>query len=85
MHDPLWNKGTAFDYYERDRMGIRGLIPPAVKSIEQQRLRVEQQLSEIEEPEQKNMHLQSLHNRNETLYFNVLVNNIKEMAPLVCE
>jgi hypothetical protein len=31
LHDPLWNKSMAFDYSERDRLGLRGLIPPAVR------------------------------------------------------
>ena len=32
LHDPLWNKGMAFDYPERDRLNVRGLIPPMVKT-----------------------------------------------------
>lgn len=40
MHDPLWNKGMAFDMNERDRLGLRGLLPPALKSTEEQIARV---------------------------------------------
>ncbi len=36
LHDPLWNKGMAFTHSERDRMGLRGLLPPIVKSQAQQ-------------------------------------------------
>ena len=31
LHDPLWNKSLAFDNSERDRLGLRGLIPPCVR------------------------------------------------------
>ena len=32
LHDPLWNKGMGFPITERDRLGLRGLLPPIVKS-----------------------------------------------------
>ena len=83
LHDPLWNKGTAFSMAERDRLGIRGLLPPVAKSLELQRDRVMQHLDSQENDIKRNMYLQDLHSRNETLYFNVLVNNIEQMAPLV--
>mmetsp|Transcript_85591 Transcript_85591/g.228201 ORF Transcript_85591/g.228201 Transcript_85591/m.228201 type:complete len:600 (+) Transcript_85591:54-1853(+) len=83
LHEPLFNKGTAFNNFERDRLGIRGLLPPAVKTIEEQRARVMRQLETEPDNESKNMYLQDLQSRNETLYFNVLVNNIEKMAPLV--
>ena len=39
LNDPLWNKGTAFSVAERDRLGLKGLLPPVVKTIEEQRVR----------------------------------------------
>ncbi len=83
LHDPLWNKGTAFSMVERDMLGIRGLVPPAVRTIEEQLERVKQHLDNESSPEKKNLYLQDLANRNETLYFRTLVDNIGEMAPLV--
>ena len=83
IHDPLWNKGLAFDMDERDRLGLRGLIPHSINTIEKQSKRVLQQLDSNPDNESKNMYLQELQNRNETLYFNLLVNNIEKFAPLV--
>ena len=36
IQDPLYNKGMAFDYGERDRLGLRGLMPPCVSTLEEQ-------------------------------------------------
>ena len=72
LHDPLWNKGTAFNYVERDRLGLRGLIPPMVKTLDEQKKRVIRHLESMSSPEEKNMYLQDLANRNETLYFRML-------------
>lgn len=83
MHDPLWNKGTAFSQYERDNLGIRGLVPPAVKTLEGQVRRCLQHLEREDNNIAKNFYLQDLHNRNETLYFKLLTDHIEMMAPLV--
>ena len=83
LHDPLWNKGTAFDNEERDRLGLRGLLPPDIRTIEQQMARVMDHLKSESSNEKKNMYLQDLANRNETLYYRTLVENIEKMAPLV--
>ena len=36
LHDPLFNKGLSYEYSERDRLKLRGLIPPIIRTIEQQ-------------------------------------------------
>ena len=84
LHDPLWNKGMAMDYPERDRLNLRGLVPPKVKTLEMQADRVMLHLRSYgDDNVAKNMYLQELHNRNETLYHRVLAANITEIAPLV--
>ena len=83
LHDPLWNKGTAFSELERERLGLTGLLPPVVRTIDQQKERVLDHLKRLRSDEEKNMYLQDLCNRNETLYFSILVEHIEEMAPLV--
>lgn len=83
IHDPIWNKGLSFDYHERDRLGIRGLIPPVVSSIEQQVKRNLESLRKLPSDIERNLHLTHLHNRNETLYHRLLVDHIEEIAPLV--
>jgi hypothetical protein len=75
LHDPLWNKSLAFSYSERDRLGLRGLLPPIVRTIEGQVNRVLTHLRSYPDPISKNLYLQDLHNRNETLYHRLLVDN----------
>mmetsp|Transcript_20217 Transcript_20217/g.48240 ORF Transcript_20217/g.48240 Transcript_20217/m.48240 type:complete len:604 (+) Transcript_20217:77-1888(+) len=83
LHDPLWNKGMAFDYTERDRLNIRGLIPSRVKTMEDQERRAMDHIRSFDDDLRKNMYLQELHNRNETLYHRILVKNIEELSPIV--
>jgi len=83
LNDPLWNKGTAFSISERDRLGVKGLLPPVVKGIKEQRDGFLETLRAKEDPIDKNLLLQSLHNRNETLFHRVLVDEVEEIAPLV--
>ena len=63
LHDPLWNKGMAMDYPERDRLNLRGLLPPRVKDLEMQLARVMAIVREEGDgPEaalRKNLHLQA--------------------------
>jgi malate dehydrogenase (oxaloacetate-decarboxylating)(NADP+) len=85
MHDPLFNKGLAFGLEggERDRLRLRGLIPPRIMTIEEQ---MEQFLCQLrDEPDdiKKNVLLEDLHDTNETLYHRVIVDNIEEVAPLI--
>jgi len=87
IHDPLWNKGLAFGMSERDRLNLRGLLPPRVKTLEEQTARFMRNLRAIgdgsEAAIKKNLALQELHNRNETLYHSVLVGHMSEVAPLI--
>ncbi|KAL3603920.1 hypothetical protein D5086_004779 [Populus alba] len=93
LHDPWFNKGTAFSMTERDRLDIRGLLPPNVMSSEQQIQRFMVDLKRLEVqardgPSDPNALakwriLNRLHDRNETMYFKVLIANIEEYAPIV--
>jgi hypothetical protein len=58
-------------------------VPPAVKTLDAQVTRCLQHMAKEETNIRKNLYLQDLHNRNETLYFKLLTDNIEEMAPLV--
>jgi malate dehydrogenase (oxaloacetate-decarboxylating)(NADP+) len=83
IEDPLWNKALAFDFVERDRLGIRGLLPPVVRTLEEQVALSLDHLRGMSDDVQKNIYLQGLHNRNETLFHRVLLDHIEEIAPLV--
>ena len=83
LHDPLLNKGTSFTEAERDAFGLRGLLPPAICTQEEQVKRVLENLRRLENPLDKFINLNSLHDRNESLFFRVIADNPDEMMPLI--
>ncbi len=83
LQDPTLNKGTAFTEKERDALGLRGLLPPHVLSQDEQVTRVLVNLRKLSDSLEKFVALNSLHDRNEALFFRVLCDNIDEMQPLV--
>lgn len=82
LHDPLWNKSLAFDVHERDRLGLRGLLPSVVRSLEGQVERTIGHIRRLPDNVAKNLYLQELHNRNETLYHRVLLDYVRLPLPL---
>ncbi|KAF0693100.1 Aste57867_15889 [Aphanomyces stellatus] len=83
VHDPLFNKGTGFKDVERDRMGLRGLVPPRRLNMRAQLDKLYSLFQEEPDPLKKNLFLSELQNRNETLFFRLLIDHIEEMAPVV--
>jgi len=83
LRDPLLNKGTAFSDAERDALGLRGLLPPAVITPEQQVARVLDNLRRLPTDLDKFISLNALHDRNETLFFRVVMDHPDEMMPLI--
>ena len=83
LHDPTFNKGTAFTEQERNALGLRGLLPPHVLSQDEQVARTLENLRRHSDPLDKFVALNALHDRNEALFFRVLCDNIDEMQPLV--
>ncbi|XP_042511763.1 NAD-dependent malic enzyme 62 kDa isoform, mitochondrial-like [Macadamia integrifolia] len=87
------NQGTAFTMTERDRLDLRGLLPPNVMNGQQQidRFMVDLKRLEVQARDgpsdphalTKWRILNRLHDRNETMYYKVLIDNIKEYAPIV--
>lgn len=83
LYDPLTNKGTAYTEEERDALGLRGLLPPRIFSLNEQVERVLENLRRKPNALEKYIFLTSLHDRNETLFFRVLIDHLEEMMPLV--
>lgn len=93
LHDPWFNKDTGFPLTERDRLGLRGLLPPRVMTFEQQYARFMNSYHSLEKNTQGHPEnfvalakwriLNRLHDRNETLYYRVLIDNIKSFAPVI--
>src|SRR4029077_16245632 len=83
LRDPLLNKGTAFTEAERDALGLRGLLPAHVLSMDEQVARVVTNLRGLPSDLEKYIALNSLHDRNEALFFRVVCDNIDEIQPLI--
>ena len=83
LHDPLLNKGTAFTATERERLGLRGLLPPRVASQEQQLERVLSNFRRKENPLEKYIYLVSLQERNEALFYRLVMTHLDEMMPII--
>jgi malate dehydrogenase (oxaloacetate-decarboxylating)(NADP+) len=83
LRDPLFNKGTAFSEKERDELGLRGLLPAHMLTMEAQATRVMTHLRALPNDLERYMALNALHDRNEALFFRVVIDNIDEIQPLI--
>jgi len=83
LRDPLLNKGSGFPDSERDTLGIRGLVPPEVVSIDDQVQRVMENYRRKTADLDRYVYLEGLHDRNETLYYRVLLEHIRELTPII--
>ncbi|KAB2641019.1 MAG: NAD-dependent malic enzyme [Verrucomicrobia bacterium] len=83
MNNGLLNKGTAYTDAERDALGLRGLLPARIFPIEQQVKRALGNLRAKNSDLNKYIFLNALQNRNETLYYRVVLDHLEEMMPIV--
>jgi len=83
LASPLLNRGTAFTLAEREALGLTGLLPEAVSTIDRQLARVYGQY--LREPADlaKNLYLADLRDRNEVLFYRLLTEHLAEMLPIV--
>ena len=83
LHDPALNKGTAFTEEERDKLGLRGLLPPGINTMEEQVLRVMGNYNRKTSDLEKYIFLVALQDRNQTLFYRVLTDHLAEMMPII--
>jgi malate dehydrogenase (oxaloacetate-decarboxylating) len=83
LKDPRYNRGTAFTPEERSALGLEGLLPAAVMSLDDQAKREYEQYRSQPSDLAKNDFLAALHDRNEVLYYRLLEDHLKEMLPVV--
>lgn len=83
LHNPVYNRGSAFSEGERARLGLEGLLPPVADTLETQIARVHLQLEQLDNDLQKYLLLSDLQARNETLYYAVLMSDPATFMPLV--
>jgi malate dehydrogenase (oxaloacetate-decarboxylating) len=83
LRDPRYNRGTAFTLEERAVLGLQGLLPPAVLTLEQQCDRAYEQYEAQPSDIARNSFLAALHDRNEVLYYRLLEVHLQEMLPII--
>src|SRR5687767_6609755 len=79
----MYNKSTAFPREEREAFGLVGLLPEAVSTMEQQALRVYGNIARKSDPLERYIGLAALEDRNEHLFYRVLVDHLEEFLPIV--
>jgi malate dehydrogenase (oxaloacetate-decarboxylating) len=83
LEDPLTNKGTAFGEDERSALGLRGLLPTVVETLEQQVLRRYQAYLEQPSDMARHINLRALQDTNEVLFYRLVRDHLEEMLPIL--
>lgn len=83
LRDPALNKGTAFTRAERSLLGLEGLLPPHVSTMDEQVRRVLENVRGRGTDLERYVEMISLLDRNETLFYRVLLDHIEELMPVV--
>src|SRR5918994_5498881 len=83
LSNPMLNRGTAFTHEERRTLGLQGLLPSGVSTLEGQLRRVYAQYQRQPDDLAKNVYLANLRDRNEVLFYRLLTDHLEEMLPIV--
>ena len=83
LAQPMFNKGSAFTVDERIAFGLEGLLPQTVSSMEQQVDRVHGHICRKSDALERYIGLMSLQDRNEHLFYKLLLENLEEFLPIV--
>lgn len=83
LQDPLLSKGTSYSDEERDALGLRGLLPPKILSQEIQLTKLDENYGKLEDDLDKYVYLSSLQDRNETLFYRFIMENLVETMPII--
>ncbi|MGJ3241051.1 MAG: NAD-dependent malic enzyme [Anaerolineae bacterium] len=83
LHDPNLNKGTAFSNRERELLGLEGLLPPHISTMDEQVERVMAGLRAKPNDLEKHIFLIALQERNRTLFYRVVTDYLEEIMPLI--
>lgn len=83
LNDPFLNRGTAFTETERRKYGLIGLLPPRVKTIDEQAAEMYALYQSKGSLIEKRHFLMEIFNHNRTLFFNLMVRHIDEFMPIV--
>ena len=81
--DPAWNKGTVFNEIEREALNLQGLLPPRIFTASQRALHIINNVRGKSTDLEKYLYLAGLQNRNESLFYRVLMENMQELMPII--
>ena len=77
------NKGTAFTDAERAALGLQGLLPPHVETLDEQSVRAYEAYQRKGDDLERHVYLRALQDTNEVLFYRLLLDHIEEMTPIV--
>jgi malate dehydrogenase (oxaloacetate-decarboxylating) len=77
------NKGTAFTEDERSKLGLHGLLPPQVETLDEQIVRAYGAYKRKDDDLERHIYLRALQDTNEVLFYRLLLDHIEEMTPMV--
>lgn len=83
LRNPWLNRGSVFTEEERDRLGLRGLLPPRVSTFADQVSRLKEVIDSEAAPINKYLTLESVHASDEALYFQLVMESVEEYMPLI--
>jgi malic enzyme len=83
LRDPLLNKSTAFPHEERAALGLEGLLPGRVATLEEQLVRVGENYDRVGDDLDRYVYLRALQDRNETLFYAFVLRRLEELVPIV--
>jgi malate dehydrogenase (oxaloacetate-decarboxylating) len=83
LTNPMLNRGTAFTHAERRELGLEGLLPSGVSTLDGQLRRVYAQYQRQRDNLAKNVFLANMRDRNEVLFYRLLTEHLEEMLPIV--
>jgi malate dehydrogenase (oxaloacetate-decarboxylating) len=83
LDTPIWNKGTAFNDHERAALGLLGLLPPQVESLQEQAARSYAAYCTKRTDLGRHIYLRQLQDSNETLFYRLVLDHVEEMLPIV--
>jgi malate dehydrogenase (oxaloacetate-decarboxylating) len=83
LERPRLNKGTAFTEEERSKLGLHGLLPPYVESLEEQVVRAYEAYKRKDDDLERHIYLRALQDTDEVLFYRLLLDHIEEMTPMV--
>src|ERR1700680_2740396 len=83
LNNQTLNKGTAFTNEERSRLGLHGVVPPQVETLDEQVVRAYGAYKRKDDDLERHIYLRALEDTNEVLFYRLLLDHIEEMTPIV--